>query len=136
MKLSEAQATKLKMLSVVTLSTKSKIISYDALMRELEISSVREVEDLLIRCIYGGLLEGKLDQQLKQLSVHACAGRDIHPAEISAMLETLANWRAAAVHTRTPPLPLLPLPSPAAPAWPLLAALGLGRASCASWEGE
>jgi hypothetical protein len=108
-KLSEAQATKLKMLSVVTLSTKSKIISYDALMRELEISSVREVEDLLIRCIYGGLLEGKLDQQLKQLSVHTCAGRDIHPAEISAMLETLASWRAAAVHTRTPP------PSAAAP---------------------
>ena len=52
------------MLSVVTLSTKSKLISYDDLMREIEISSVREVEDLLIRCIYGGLIEGKLDQQL------------------------------------------------------------------------
>jgi len=53
---------------------------------------VREVEDLLIRCIYGGLIEGKLDQQLKQLSVHNAAGRDIHPSEISSMLETLATW--------------------------------------------
>lgn len=90
--LSEAQASKLKMLSVVTLSSKSKLISYDELMREIEISSVREVEDLLIRCIYGGLIEGKLDQQLKQLSVHNAAGRDIHPSEISSMLETLATW--------------------------------------------
>ena len=32
------------MLSVVTLSTKSKLISYDDLMREIEISSVREVD--------------------------------------------------------------------------------------------
>jgi len=37
--LSEAAATKLKMLSVVTLSTKSKIIAYDVLMRELEARS-------------------------------------------------------------------------------------------------
>lgn len=110
------------MLSVVTLSTKNKIISYDVLMRELEarstrkgprapppsppprcflpsgpvpraqISSVREVEDLLIRCIYGGLLNGKLDQQLKQLDVHTCIGRDIHPSEIATMLETLSQW--------------------------------------------
>lgn len=119
--LPEAAATKLKMLSVVTLSTKNKIISYDVLMRELEarptrkgpralplpprraargvppscraqISSVREVEDLLIRCIYGGLLNGKLDQQLKQLDVHTCIGRDIHPSEIASMLETLSQW--------------------------------------------
>lgn len=90
--LSEAAATKLKMLSVVTLSTKSKIIAYDVLMRELEISSVREVEDLLIRCIYGELLNGKLDQQLKQLDVHTCIGRDIHPSEIATMLETLSQW--------------------------------------------
>ena len=41
------QASKLKMLSVVSLSSKSKLISYDELMREIEISSVREVEDLL-----------------------------------------------------------------------------------------
>ena len=37
--LSEAQASKLKMLSVVTLSTKSKLISYDELMREIEARS-------------------------------------------------------------------------------------------------
>ena len=37
--LSEAQASKLKMLSVVTLSSKSKLISYDELMREIEARS-------------------------------------------------------------------------------------------------
>ena len=57
-----------------------------------QISSVREVEDLLIRCIYGELLNGKLDQQLKQLDVHTCIGRDIHPSEIATMLETLSQW--------------------------------------------
>ena len=50
--LSEAQATKLKKLTIVSLASQSKTLAYDVLMRELEMSSVREVEDLLIECIY------------------------------------------------------------------------------------
>jgi len=50
--LSAAQATKLKKLSVVSLATASKSLPYDTLLSELEIGSVRELENLLIECVY------------------------------------------------------------------------------------
>jgi len=90
--LSAAQAAKLKKLSVVTLSAQSRSIAYDALMTELEVSSVREIENLLIECFYGQLLQGKLDQAAGQLEVHHAFGRDIHPTEISAMCDQLGSW--------------------------------------------
>ena len=55
-------------------------------------SSVRQVEDLLIECLYEGLIQGKLDQSASQLDVHYCIGRDIHPSEVNAMCDLLTNW--------------------------------------------
>ena len=90
--LSDAQVIKLKKLSAVTFAAQSKILAYDVLMRELEISSVRELEDLLIECIYAGLISGRLDQQAACLEVFSAAGRDVHPKEIAAMSATLVEW--------------------------------------------
>jgi len=92
--LTPAQTTKLKKLSVVTLGSQSKSISYGTLMQALEMTGVREVEDLLIETIYDGLLQGKLDQQLSQVEVDFCMGRDIHPDEIMAMCDQLGQWYA------------------------------------------
>ena len=64
--LSAGQAAKLKKLSVVTLASRAKTIAYAALMRELEMSNVREVEDLIIECFNGELLQGKIDQRAQQ----------------------------------------------------------------------
>jgi len=86
------QAKKLKKLTVVTLCSQSKALPYETLMRELEVSSVRQVEDLLIECLYEGLIQGKLDQSASQLDVHYCIGRDIHPSEVNAMCDLLTNW--------------------------------------------
>ena len=90
--LSDAQVTKLKKLSAVAFAAQSKILAYDVLMRELEISGVRELEDLLIDCIYTGLISGRLDQQAACLEVFSAAGRDVHPKEIAAMSATLLEW--------------------------------------------
>ena len=90
--LSEAQGTKLKKLTVVALAAQSKLLRYDALMRELELRGVRELEDLLIECIYLGLLSGRLDQHAGHLEVFSCAGRDVHPDEIPQMAATLLEW--------------------------------------------
>eukprot|EP00900_Chrysochromulina_parva_P007977 jgi/Chrpa1/17180/Chrysochromulina_OHIO_Genome00000991-RA len=62
-------------------------------MRELEMSSVREVEDLLIECIYGGLLQGRLDQAAGQLDVFSCSARDVNPKELASMSESLLQVR-------------------------------------------
>ena len=58
---------------------------------------VREVENLLIQCIYAGLIQGKLNQQAALLEVHSCIGRDIHPSELGAMIDTLGKWHENSV---------------------------------------
>ena len=57
---------------------------------------MREIENLLIECIYAGLLQGRLDQQAGHLEVFSCAGRDVHPDEIPAMATTLLEWQRGA----------------------------------------
>ena len=94
--LTEAQVTKLKKLTVVALAAQGKLLAYDVLLRELELGGVRELEDLLIECIYAGLLQGRLDQQAGHLEVFSCAGRDVHPDEIPGMATTLLEWQAGA----------------------------------------
>jgi len=95
--LSEAQVIKLKKLSLVSLAAQSRTIPYAVLMRDLEVNSIRQVEDLLIECLYGGLLYGRLDQQASQLEVTYCTGRDIHPSEVAAMCETLGAWHKSSI---------------------------------------
>lgn len=90
--LNEVQATKLKKLTVVHLAAQGKLLAYDALIRELELRGVRELEDLLINCIYQGLIQGRLDQQARHLEVFSCAGRDVHPDELPKMAATLTDW--------------------------------------------
>uniref|UniRef100_A0A7S4EW34 PCI domain-containing protein n=2 Tax=Chrysotila carterae TaxID=13221 RepID=A0A7S4EW34_CHRCT len=67
----------------------------------LQVSSLRQLEDLLIECFYEGLLQGKLDQQAGQLDVHYCIGRDIHPSDIESMCETLGQWHHNSVQMLT-----------------------------------
>lgn len=50
------------------------------------------MEDLLIECFYGGLIQGRLDQQASRVEVSYCIGRDIHPSELSALVDCLASW--------------------------------------------
>ncbi|XP_061980728.1 COP9 signalosome complex subunit 7-like isoform X2 [Populus nigra] len=47
-KLSQDQILKLKQLTVLTLSETNKVLSYNKLQEELEVSNVRELEDFLI----------------------------------------------------------------------------------------
>ena len=78
------------------LASQSKTLAYDVLLRNLELSSVRALEDLLIECMYAGLLQGRLDQQAGHLEVYACAGRDVHPDELPNMATVLAEWQRSA----------------------------------------
>lgn len=51
--LSAPQLQKLRQLTVVTLAESSKFLDYDLLCRELDVSSTRALEDLIINdCIY------------------------------------------------------------------------------------
>ncbi|PIK58227.1 putative COP9 signalosome complex subunit 7b-like [Apostichopus japonicus] len=75
--LSEVALKKLKQLTVVALAAKTKRIPYT---------------DLIIECIYAGILQGKLDQNNQQLEVEYAIGRDIRPEAVSDIINVLQEW--------------------------------------------
>ena len=42
-------------------------ISYESLLKELDVKNIRELEDLLISAIYADIIQGRLDQQNSRL---------------------------------------------------------------------
>jgi COP9 signalosome complex subunit 7 len=92
--LSPAQLLKLRQLTVVQMADASVSMPYDELMAALEMSSVRELEDVLINeCIAPGLVRGKLDQRRRAFEVHSCpVGRDLKPGQLGAIIAGLAAW--------------------------------------------
>eukprot|EP01097_Dermamoeba_algensis_P004260 TRINITY_DN2813_c0_g1_i1.p1 TRINITY_DN2813_c0_g1~~TRINITY_DN2813_c0_g1_i1.p1 ORF type:complete len:245 (-),score=45.99 TRINITY_DN2813_c0_g1_i1:55-789(-) len=90
--LSSNQQKKLRQLTIVSLATKQKIIPYDLLLQHLDMTEVRELEDLFIDSIYQGLLRGKLDQKDKQLEIEFAVGRDLRPGQLLEMVSFLNQW--------------------------------------------
>ncbi|KAK4414591.1 COP9 signalosome complex subunit [Sesamum alatum] len=87
------QVLKLKQLTVLTLAETNKVLPYDLLMQELDVTNVRELEDFLINdCMYVGIVRGKLDQLRRCFEVQFAAGRDLRPGQLGSMIQTLANW--------------------------------------------
>jgi len=88
----DAQAIKLKQLTVVSLACDSKVIPYDVLLTALELKDTRTLEDCIIEGMYAGLFVGKLDQKTKEFHVTETAGRDCKPGELSEMISVLKAW--------------------------------------------
>ncbi|XVF79767.1 hypothetical protein PTKIN_Ptkin15bG0016100 [Pterospermum kingtungense] len=89
------QVLKLKQLTVLTLAETNKVLPYDQLMLELDVTNVRELEDFLINeCMYAGIVRGKLDQLRRCFEVQFAAGRDLRPGQLGSMIQTLSNWLA------------------------------------------
>ncbi|KAF3594536.1 hypothetical protein DY000_02023831 [Brassica cretica] len=91
--LSPDQILKLKQLTVLTLAESNKVLPYETLMVELDVTNVRELEDFLINdCMYAGIVRGKLDQLKRCFEVPFAAGRDLRPGQLGNMLHTLSDW--------------------------------------------
>ncbi|VVB06758.1 unnamed protein product [Arabis nemorensis] len=59
------QVLKLKQLTLLTLAETNKVLPYETLMVELDITNVRELEDFLINeCMYAGIVRGKVEKML------------------------------------------------------------------------
>lgn len=90
--LDDAQALKLKQLTIVSLAAETKVIPYDTLLSALDLSDTRTLEDCIIEGMYAGLFAGKLDQKSKEFHVTETAGRDVKPGEIADMIAVLKAW--------------------------------------------
>eukprot|EP00457_Paulinella_chromatophora_P012264 gb/GEZN01012463.1/.p1 GENE.gb/GEZN01012463.1/~~gb/GEZN01012463.1/.p1 ORF type:complete len:271 (+),score=43.23 gb/GEZN01012463.1/:74-886(+) len=94
-KISEAEAQKLKMLTIVSQASVNKELSYASIMEAVDISMVRMLEDLIIETVYLGLLNGQLDQKRGLLLVQSSIARDIGPADVAEMRKNLTIWLTA-----------------------------------------
>ncbi|EHK19169.1 uncharacterized protein TRIVIDRAFT_77664 [Trichoderma virens Gv29-8] len=91
--LNDTQTLKLRQLSLLSLASDRSSLSYDALQNALGLSSVREVEDLVITAIYAGLLHATLDPARQAIQVSSIAPlRDLAPGTIPDMIGALQNW--------------------------------------------
>ena len=61
-------------------------------------STVRELEDLIIESVYLGLLSGKLNQAQKVFEVAEVSGRDVRVSDIQSMLATLTSWQSSSAN--------------------------------------
>jgi COP9 signalosome complex subunit 7 len=86
------QLHKLKLLTLITLCSDNKILSYDELLAALELDNVRELEDLVIEAIYKELVTAKLDVKSKVVFVSGCISRDLKPNEIQEIHDKLHQW--------------------------------------------
>ena len=79
------------MLTVVTLASNctSGFLTYGNLMAALDLSTVREVEDIIIACIYAELLDGKFFQREQKFRVDSFVSRDVAPERMQYMMKAL-----------------------------------------------
>jgi len=94
--LNEKQEEKLKQLSVASLSHETKVLSYEILMQQLHLNSVRELEDFLIeKVISPGIVKGQMNQELSVFEVHSAIGRDPDrkSGRVEKMLATVREWK-------------------------------------------
>jgi len=91
-KLTAPQLTKLKQLSVVEYAAKNKALAYEKLLSDLDLNNVRELEDIIIDCVYLGLIQGKLDQRKRCFEVQSVIGRDLEQGELDVLINQLNTW--------------------------------------------
>jgi COP9 signalosome complex subunit 7 len=98
--LSEAQARKLRLLSLLTIAaektnaaTAQHNLSYPSLCQRLDLESPRDLEQLVTAAIYDNLLSATLNPTAQTVVVTSVAPlRDLAPGSISELLGELSAW--------------------------------------------
>ncbi len=83
---------KLRHLSIISLASKCRTISYETLSEKLNVKNIRELEDLIIEAFYANVIKGKLDQLNNQLEIDFSIGRDVTDDQVDEILNVLDNW--------------------------------------------
>lgn len=90
--LNDRQEQKLRQLSLVSLCARHKDLTYDDIEDELQVSDDRLVEDLLVRCIYDGVIAGKIDAANRSFKVDWVSARDVSNEDIEEISKVLSRW--------------------------------------------
>ncbi|KAK9247802.1 hypothetical protein V1506DRAFT_530710 [Lipomyces tetrasporus] len=99
--LTEAQTTKLKQLSLISLASKSHTLPYSTLLSELSLPDVRALAALVVSCIYANLISATLDTREELVHVSAVtAGRDVvDKSDMSRLKGVIDTWASRCAET-------------------------------------
>ncbi|KAI1191502.1 PCI domain-containing protein [Nemania serpens] len=98
--LNEAQALKLRLLSLLSLARDPRNLTYVALQQSLGLPSARAVEDLVISAVYAGLVDAQLDPRNGAVHISSVSPlRDLAPGSIPSMLSSLREWSGRCAST-------------------------------------
>lgn len=99
--LSPQQLKKLQMLTLSSLASEKSILSYSELLLVLEMTSTRDLEDLIIDAIYEGLIKGKIDHKNNCLRVFESFGRDLKPENLNQIIGKIEDYVKNIGHLET-----------------------------------
>lgn len=100
LELSENLLMKLKLLTILTIAETMANIPYELLQKELDICSIRQLEDLIIDGIYMSLIKCKLDQKAQVMHIIEIQRRDVPINQINSIIETLNKWKLSCSNLR------------------------------------
>ncbi|KAF4767987.1 hypothetical protein N7455_012292 [Penicillium solitum] len=95
--LNTEQTLKLRLLSLLTLSTTIKPLTYSALMTALSAPTKAELESLVTKAIYASLITARLSPASNPPSVNVTAVaplRDVQPQSLPQMITNLSEWES------------------------------------------
>lgn len=96
-KLSAEQAQKLRILSLLSLASKVKPLTYNALIDALSLSSSAELESLVTSAIYASLISARLSPATSPPTVNVLSVaplRDVSLQSLPTMVSQLTEWEA------------------------------------------
>lgn len=90
--LSSSARRKLQLLTLATMAAHARVLPYEILQKELQIESIRELEDLIIDGIYAQMIQGKLDRLNSRLTVEFAIARDVDAVALDRIEDVLDKW--------------------------------------------
>ncbi|KAJ5570066.1 COP9 signalosome complex subunit 7 [Penicillium hispanicum] len=99
-KLSSEQTLKLRLLSLLSLSSTIKPLTYPALMNALSLPSTADLESLVTTAIYASLISARLSPATTPPTVNVTSVaplRDVQPQSLPKMVSLLTDWEARCV---------------------------------------
>lgn len=90
--LSEAQWSKLRLLSLVSLAYGRSRLPYSIIREHLDLEDDVQVEQVLRDAAYAGLVRGRMDQRDRSIEISSSVGRDVvAPEGVQQMIELLRS---------------------------------------------
>ncbi|KAI9806435.1 MAG: hypothetical protein M1833_003622 [Piccolia ochrophora] len=91
--LTDPQAEKLRLLSLIPLAATSSALTYTHLQTSLSLPTPRSLESLVTSAIYAGLITAKLSPRTQRIHVSSISPvRDLAPRSVPRLLSALGDW--------------------------------------------